>query len=96
MFSGTVKLADLDDYIMPSQDCVILSKGKSVKIGASDSDSKVLNIKKPSLFKKVEGSEKATVNLYDCLACSGCVTSSEVILMQVLLKNLSRNMELKT
>ena len=31
---------------------------------------------------KADQSTTAKINLYDCLACSGCVTSSEVILMQ--------------
>ena len=32
MFSGTVKLADLNDYIAPAQDCVIMANENSQKI----------------------------------------------------------------
>jgi len=39
---------------------------------------------KPNLIvpKSFDKANIASINLYDCLACSGCVTSSEVILMQ--------------
>lgn len=101
MFSGTVKLTDLDDYISPAQDCAMMAETKkdqedikknnikmeeeknkkSVKLNFED-DSNVVTIKRPNLIKQKKGEKKATVNLYDCLACSGCVTSSEVVLME--------------
>ena len=84
-----VKLTDLDDYLMPAQDCIILDAAKSkagkAKLGTIEDEltqEKVVP-KKPNLIKQKEGDDKASVNLYDCLACSGCVTSSEVILMEV-------------
>ena len=115
MFSGTVKLGDLDDYISPAQDCVLMANAKkreeaeikepqeaskdenkeekvleaekkkeSTKLKLEiESDARVVTIKKPSLIKLKKGTDKAVVNLYDCLACSGCVTSSEVVLMKV-------------
>ena len=36
---------------------------------------------KPDLIKKSEGS-KAQVSLSDCLACSGCITTAETVLIQ--------------
>ena len=28
MFSGTVKILDLNDYIKPAEECVVMTKGK--------------------------------------------------------------------
>ena len=36
---------------------------------------------KPNLIKK-DTQEKAKVSLQDCLACSGCITTAETILIQ--------------
>lgn len=103
MFSGTVKLTDLDDYISPAQDCAMMAdtkeeqteiKQNNLKIFKEknpnstvmldfEDDTSVMTIKRPNLIKQKKGEKKATVNLYDCLACSGCVTSSEVVLMEV-------------
>lgn len=88
-----VKLTDLDDYLMPAQDCVVIStnnkktqeKGKLILENEYEPKPVLSAVKKPNLIKKDAESDKAVVNLYDCLACSGCVTSSEVVLMEVLL-----------
>jgi len=76
-------LTDLDDYLAPAQDCIVLDASKSKAGKAQISmDDELTAPKKPSLIKQKEGETKASVNLYDCLACSGCVTSSEVVLME--------------
>ncbi|KAG7263250.1 hypothetical protein CRUP_038645 [Coryphaenoides rupestris] len=82
-FSGVLKLADLDDYITPSQACV-----KPVKLekkpGASLSkiqigdDGTYFQINQDGGKQKLE---KAKITLNDCLACSGCVTSAESVLI---------------
>lgn len=59
MFTGIIKLAQIDDYIAPSQSCI-----------------------QPKIMKKDKKEEKATVTLNDCLACSGCITSAESILIE--------------
>lgn len=85
-----VKLTDLDDYLTPAQDCIVLdtqkSKAGKAKLNTIDDELTMEKAapKTPNLIKQKEGDSKATVNLYDCLACSGCVTSSEVILMEVI------------
>lgn len=95
-----VKLTELDDYLTPALDCVVManeaaakskeaiktlpSSGKT-KLMLEDDDfsaPKAMPIK-PRLIKQNPGEDKASVNLYDCLACSGCVTSSEVVLLEV-------------
>ena len=48
---------------------------------AVDMESLKPKLQKPDLIKKGQN-DQATVNLMDCLACSGCVTTSEVVLMQ--------------
>ena len=51
MFSGVVQIADINDFINPSQSCV-----------------------KPILTDNKSDSTK--INLIDCLACNGCITSA--------------------
>ena len=87
-FGNTVVLSDLDDFISPSQACVnpmfvedstsIDERGiAKIQIGSldhlEDSDAKATLIR---------GEKKAQVSLSDCLACSGCVTSAETVLLE--------------
>lgn len=58
-FSGVIKLADLNDFLAPSQSCSVNS-----------------NQIKTSTLKT------AKVTLSDCLACSGCITSAETVLLE--------------
>lgn len=76
-FSNVLKLSDLDDFIAPSQDCIKPVKveektGRGV-IQIEDDDIGGLAVK-PKY-------EKAKITLSDCLACSGCITSAEVVLV---------------
>jgi len=85
MFSGTVKLLDLNDYIKPGEECVVMikqneatdsnNKGKKATIGFDDLDIR------PDLIKPNTGN-KAKISINDCLACSGCITSSEALLVE--------------
>ncbi|KAG0716324.1 Cytosolic Fe-S cluster assembly factor NARFL [Chionoecetes opilio] len=76
-FSGVLKLTDLDDFIAPSQECI-----KPVKV-EQKSGRGVIRIDDDG----TEGVaaqpkyEKAKITLNDCLACSGCITSAEVVLV---------------
>ncbi|CAE7229829.1 CIAO3 [Symbiodinium sp. CCMP2592] len=97
-FSSGVKLGDLDDFISLSQECVkplieaAEGSGKSAKLGnVSEARSlpvaEVPQVKKPNLIKsKQSGADPKAqigqVTLSDCLACSGCVTSAETVLLQ--------------
>ncbi|KAH7648089.1 Fe-hydrogenase [Cryptosporidium bovis] len=79
MFSTTVKLANLDDYFESAQDCVV-----SLISDKDDSKPKIQVMKNSRVEDKKNPSgyiERATVNVADCLACSGCVTSSEAKLL---------------
>ena len=81
MFSGTVKLLDLNDYIKPGEECVVLTKSSKL----DPSTKAYLNIDgedlRPDLIKPTT-SEKAKISINDCLACNGCITSSEAVLVE--------------
>uniref|UniRef100_A0A1B0B0G6 Iron hydrogenase small subunit domain-containing protein n=1 Tax=Glossina palpalis gambiensis TaxID=67801 RepID=A0A1B0B0G6_9MUSC len=100
-FSGALQLTNLDDFITPSQECikpVIIEKSKS-KTGAK------ISIQDDGYYEETEdGSrklQKVEITLQDCLACSGCITSAEGVLItqqsqEELLKVLNENQSLKT
>ncbi|XP_065060871.1 cytosolic iron-sulfur assembly component 3-like [Rhopilema esculentum] len=83
-FSGVIQLTDLNDFITPSQECV-----KPVKI-EKDTSSKglaAIRVEADGSYSQVneDGQEirlkKANITLNDCLACSGCITSAETVLI---------------
>jgi iron only hydrogenase large subunit-like protein len=84
-FSGVLQLTDLDDFITPSQECI-----KPVKVEKKVTHSKGAKIKieaDGSYFEETETGdkkklEKAAITLADCLACSGCITSAETVLIE--------------
>ena len=72
-FSAAVKLGDLDDFLSPAVDCVILPAK------AAEPEKKAGSVIKS---KSKETDTVASIALSDCLACSGCVTSAETVLLQ--------------
>ncbi|XP_029914485.1 cytosolic Fe-S cluster assembly factor narfl [Myripristis murdjan] len=82
-FSGVLQLTDLDDFITPSQQCVKPVKvekkgGKSVAKIQIEDDGSYFQVNKDGGKQKLE---KAKITLNDCLACSGCITSAESVLI---------------
>ena len=113
-----MRLADLNDYLGPSQACIkpmaikALTDERKDHITSSDTTTAtpikaanrghIVSIQleadsthgRPSLLTsvltappafnqmKVSGNKTATVSLNDCLACSGCVTSAETVLIE--------------
>lgn len=84
-FSGILQLTDLNDFIAPSQECIkpvivektINAKPSSIRI---ESDGSYVEVSNQGTSKlKLQ---KAKITLNDCLACSGCVTSAETVLIQ--------------
>lgn len=69
--SFAAKIANVNDYLTPANECTV-------------SDPLVSVSKKPSLVKPTD-SGKAEVLLSDCLACSGCLGTSEDILLKELI-----------
>ncbi|XP_060946645.1 cytosolic Fe-S cluster assembly factor narfl [Limanda limanda] len=97
-FSGVLQLTDLDDFITPSQECVKPVKvekkqGKSVAKIQIEDDGSYVQVNQDGGKKKLE---RAKITLNDCLACSGCITSAESVLIaqqshEELLKVLQNN-----
>ncbi|KAJ8283985.1 hypothetical protein COCON_G00028350 [Conger conger] len=82
-FSGILQLTDLDDFITPSQACVKPVKlekkpGKSIAKIQIEDDGSYFQVNQDGGLQKLE---KAKITLNDCLACSGCVTSAETVLI---------------
>ncbi|KAL2495610.1 ferredoxin hydrogenase [Forsythia ovata] len=65
-FSATLRIGDLNDYIAPSQGCVI----------------KTENAGKVKTAPKEVQNEPVKISLKDCLACSGCITSAETVMLE--------------
>ncbi|KAK4386753.1 protein NAR1 [Sesamum angolense] len=65
-FSATLRIGDLNDYIAPSQGCVIKSE----------------NVGKAKTAPKALQTEPVKISLKDCLACSGCITSAETVMLE--------------
>ncbi|XP_057603866.1 cytosolic iron-sulfur assembly component 3 isoform X2 [Hippopotamus amphibius kiboko] len=82
-FSGALQLTDLDDFIAPSQDCIKPMKvdkrpGSGVAKIHIEDDGSYFQVTQDGGAKKLE---RAKISLDDCLACSGCVTSAETVLI---------------
>lgn len=79
-FSSVLQISDLNDFITPSQECIKPvkvdrrpNKGLgSIKIGETTDDVKLTSEVIP---------QKVAITLNDCLACSGCITSAESVLI---------------
>ncbi|KAJ3673267.1 hypothetical protein LUZ60_006641 [Juncus effusus] len=73
-FSPALRLADLNDFIAPSQNCV-------VSLNSSSRLKPEKKVKETFVGTKSQ-EEKVTISLKDCLACSGCVTSAETVMLE--------------
>lgn len=82
-FSVTLNSADLNDFIAPSQICTkpplpnnntIISKHTSFKVAYDE-------YKYDTFIEQKLSLEPVQISLSDCLACSGCITSAESILV---------------
>ena len=82
-FSGALKLAGLDDFITPSQACT-----KPVEIPKASTKRGFIAIEEDGKYVEVMENgdrkilESAKITLNDCLACSGCVTTAETVLIE--------------
>lgn len=83
-FSSIIQVNDLNDFIGPGLECIkpvetTKNLKSSNKISISiDSENKASSSVSNQTVKKVD---KAKISLDDCLACSGCVTSAETVLI---------------
>lgn len=81
-FSGALQLTNLDDFITPSQECI---KPVEIKKNKSKTGSKI-TIHEDGYYGEIDSSvpqklQKVEITLGDCLACSGCITSAEGVLI---------------
>ncbi|XP_076164600.1 putative cytosolic Fe-S cluster assembly factor GH10760 isoform X2 [Ptiloglossa arizonensis] len=74
-FSGALQISNLDDFITPSQECI-----KPIEIQASKRKTGA-KIKIEEDGTPITLNEKVEITLADCLACSGCITSAESVLV---------------
>ncbi|KAK2585786.1 hypothetical protein KPH14_010391 [Odynerus spinipes] len=82
-FSGTLQITNLDDFITPSQECIkpVEIKTSKSKTGAKikiEEDGSYYALKENDVSEKLQ---KVEITLADCLACSGCITSAESVLV---------------
>ncbi|PKA59758.1 hypothetical protein AXF42_Ash011882 [Apostasia shenzhenica] len=75
-FSPALRSADLNDFIAPSQNCIVSLKGLKAKSDKAENEVKI-NPLKESLPAEI-----VKVSLKDCLACSGCITSAETVMLE--------------
>ncbi|PFH51486.1 hypothetical protein AMATHDRAFT_58875 [Amanita thiersii Skay4041] len=87
--SGALTLTDLNDFITPSQLCIKPVETTNGMTPAKEAGSAVTEIRIDSSGSYYEVSpsqsqkklEHAQISLNDCLACSGCITSAESVLI---------------
>ncbi|KAI8589801.1 iron hydrogenase [Geranomyces variabilis] len=82
-FSGAVLLTDLNDFITPSQACI---KPVQVERTSQSADSQIRLDDTGGYYEVSQDGgetklETASISLNDCLACSGCITSAESVLV---------------
>ncbi|TGZ72943.1 hypothetical protein CRM22_001786 [Opisthorchis felineus] len=81
-FSTIVRLNDIDDYIAPAKSCI-----KPVKVDTQGGRTKSIRIEQDGTYTAVTETgesytlKKASISLNDCLACSGCITTAESVLI---------------
>ncbi|KAE8637360.1 hypothetical protein CSA_011910 [Cucumis sativus] len=94
-FSATLRIGDLNDFIAPSQACIVSLKGLKatatkpdkvevlfrfvVPIAAKAAGHYMLSVSASRMQLKAE---PVKISLKDCLACSGCVTSAETVMLE--------------
>lgn len=69
-FAGRVLLSSVSDFVEPSQSCVVTEKKEEGEA------------KEQRQGQGTGTQQVAQISLADCLACSGCVTSAETVLLQ--------------
>ncbi|KAF9679406.1 hypothetical protein SADUNF_Sadunf06G0011900 [Salix dunnii] len=76
-FSPTLRIGDLSDFIAPSQACVVSLKGlKTTTPNTRKRD------KTEAAIATKEQNDPVKISLKDCLACSGCITSAETVMLE--------------
>ncbi|KAH7731593.1 Iron only hydrogenase large subunitC-terminal domain containing protein [Aphelenchoides avenae] len=77
-FSGIVRITNVNDFIEPSKKCILPAQGAKM----DNERAGLVNIRRKGADDGPEKTKKVKVTLSDCLACSGCVTTAETVLME--------------
>eukprot|EP00268_Persea_americana_P046786 TRINITY_DN4835_c0_g1_i5.p1 TRINITY_DN4835_c0_g1~~TRINITY_DN4835_c0_g1_i5.p1 ORF type:complete len:478 (+),score=85.56 TRINITY_DN4835_c0_g1_i5:261-1694(+) len=77
-FSPTLRIGDLNDFIAPSQACIVSLKG----VASTSKQERKENPEKVAPLIKPSQTEPVKISLKDCLACSGCITSAETVMLE--------------
>ncbi|KAL3742297.1 hypothetical protein ACJRO7_017732 [Eucalyptus globulus] len=75
-FSATLRIGDLNDFIAPSQACIVSVKGLKPASSAKSDKPEV------AIASRAVKTEPVKISLKDCLACSGCITSAETVMLE--------------
>jgi iron only hydrogenase large subunit-like protein len=75
-FSSAIILSDLNDFISPTLECIKPVEGVEIQ------KENEIQVEKDG-EKVLKNGEKVEINLTDCLACSGCITSAESVLISI-------------
>ncbi|KAG0477112.1 hypothetical protein HPP92_013953 [Vanilla planifolia] len=75
-FSPALRSSDLNDFIAPSQNCIVSLKGLQTKSDKAENEVMI------NPLSKSPSTEAVKVSLKDCLACSGCITSAETVMLE--------------
>ena len=91
MFSSSLKITDTSDFIAPALDCVVVEQATAAVSASVDVPGEVriqrargVGVTAPASAPAPGDEQLAPVkiSLHDCLACSGCVTSAETVLLE--------------
>ncbi|KAI0049829.1 iron hydrogenase [Auriscalpium vulgare] len=89
-FSGALTLTDLNDFITPAQACIkpVEQTNPSTKVNEPGAAATEIQIDASGSYYEVSNGrasgqklQTAEISLNDCLACSGCITSAESVLI---------------
>lgn len=87
--SNALRITEFNDFLSPSETCVLPMEGGALQTSGDSAPVAKLKAEPAGsvlapivpMEAPVSGSKRAKVTVSDCLACSGCVTSAETILL---------------
>jgi iron only hydrogenase large subunit-like protein len=83
-FSSGLVLTDLNDYIAPSQACIKPVESNRLEVDPNDVEEVVGKERGTIEYDGLKlPPQPVSITLNDCLACSGCITSAESVLVQM-------------
>uniref|UniRef100_A0A1I7TWN1 Fe_hyd_lg_C domain-containing protein n=1 Tax=Caenorhabditis tropicalis TaxID=1561998 RepID=A0A1I7TWN1_9PELO len=79
-FSGVVRLSNVSDFIAPNLDCIVPLETRVVE---KKKEEPQVNIRQKKKQRPVDEEKKSVkISLADCLACNGCITTAETVLVE--------------